>query len=48
MTCQSIQKLLNLIKSMGYGRQVRAIFWPWGMPWEPIYDHLGSMLCAKV
>ena len=24
----------------GYGRKVHAKFWPWGMPWDPIYDHL--------
>ena len=32
----------------GYGRKVHAKFWPWGMPWHPIYDHLGPMLSAKV
>ena len=32
----------------GYGRKVHAKFWPWGIPWYPIYDHLGSMLSAKV
>ena len=23
----------------GYGRKVHAKFWPWGMPWDPIYDY---------
>ena len=32
----------------GYGRKRHAKFCPWGMPWDPIYDYLGSMLCAKV
>ena len=51
------QKLINLIKIgslwawknlWGYGRKVHAKFWPWGMLWDPIYDHFGPMLCAKV
>ena len=57
MTTPKPQQLLNEIKIgslwawknlWGYGRKVHAKFWPWGMPWDPIYDHLGPMLCAKV
>ena len=32
----------------GYGRKVHAKFWPWGMPCDLIYDHLGPTLCVKV
>ena len=32
----------------GYGKKVHAKFWLWEMPWDPIYDHLGPMLCVKV
>ena len=32
----------------GYGRKVHAKFWPWGTPWDPIYDHLGLMLSARM
>ena len=28
----------------GYGRKVHAKLWPWGNPWDPIYDHFG-VLC---
>ena len=28
----------------GYGRKVHATFRPWGIHWDPIYDHLGPML----
>ena len=31
-----------------YGRKVHAKFWAWGMPWDQICGHLGSILCAKV
>ena len=54
---KNLQELLNLAKIgslwawknlWGYGRKVHAKFWPWGMSWDPIYDHLGPMLSAKV
>ena len=27
---------------------MHAKFWPWGMPWDAIYDYLGSVLFVKV
>ena len=48
MTPQKPQKLFNLIKIgslwawknlRGYGRKLHAKFWPWGTPWDLIYDH---------
>jgi len=57
MTPQNLQTLLNLIEIGSlwawknlweYDRKVHAKFWPWAMPWDPIHDHLGPMLCAKV
>ena len=51
------KKLFDLVKIgflwawknlWGYGRKVHAKFWPWGMPWDLIYGHLGPMLSAKV
>jgi hypothetical protein len=54
---KAFKKLLNLIQIgslwawknvRGYGRKVHAKFWPWGMPWDQIYDHLGPILFAKV
>ena len=29
----------------GYGRKVHAKFWPWGMPWDPSYDHFCVPCC---
>ena len=57
MTPQKMLKTLNLIKIgslwawqnlWGYGRKVHAKFWPWGMPWDLIYDHLAPMLPPNV
>ena len=57
MTPNKCLKMFNLSNSellwawqnfWGYGRKVHAKFWPWGMPWHPIYDHLGPMLYVKV
>ena len=57
MTLQKCLKPFNLIKIgslwarknvRGYGRKVHAKFWQWGMPWDKIYDHVGSMLPPNV
>ena len=29
------------------GRCVHAKFWPWGMPWDPSYDHFGVLCRAS-
>ena len=48
LTPPKVFKTLHLIKIgilwawknlWAYGRKVHAKFWPWGMPWDPIYDH---------
>ena len=36
-----------MAKRLGNGRKVNAKFWPWGMPWEPSYDHFGVLCRAS-
>ena len=31
----------------GYGRKVHAKIWPWGMPWDPSYDHFRSHVASQ-
>ena len=53
-TPQKLQKLQYLIdfdtlwawqNLWGYGRKVHAKFWPWGMIWDPSYDHFCVPCC---
>ena len=52
MTPEKCLKSLILIKNdplwacgstKGYGRKVHAKIWPWGNPWDPIYDHFWDL-----
>ena len=31
----------------GYSRKVHAKFWPWGIPWDPSYDHFCIPCCLR-
>ena len=43
--CLKPMKLFNLDplwawqNLWGYGKMILTSFWPWGMPWDPSYDH---------
>ena len=32
----------------GYGKMILTKFWPWGMPWDLIYDHFCVHVATKV
>ena len=31
----------------GYGSNVHAKFWSWGMPWDPSYDNFRSRVATQ-